>query len=259
MSENLNNINNKLVEILSPEKGYFGRISTFGMRPGKYEYIGYELSENFLTTLEKMTEEERKKLVRLIMYFEIHSVPLRRLLEVDEVNGLHNFYSETAWSHFMTLVMFGMLEYAVKNTPLAKFKTDKDRENGYINKFASILNFLENNLPASIKEKVAKRYKKSENVGVSSFEEVIKHMWNDIRSGFVHEIGIESKGMNWETLRGIGTKENPIILGHDVPMQEFLQITWQAILNCFGYTGTVELPRLDKLPKNTKVNSFLTR
>jgi len=68
-----NKINAKLLEILSKEKGYFGRIYTWGQRPTDYEYIGYELTEDFTLTLNTMTEIQIKNLVSIINYFEIHS------------------------------------------------------------------------------------------------------------------------------------------------------------------------------------------
>jgi hypothetical protein len=56
--------------------------------------------------------------------------------------------------------------------------------------------------------------------------------------------------MEWTTLRGIGSQEDPIVLGSDVPMQELLQITWQAILNSYGYTGQLILPTYEIREEN---------
>ncbi|MBI5530233.1 MAG: hypothetical protein HY918_01905 [Candidatus Doudnabacteria bacterium] len=51
MSEQNEKINRKLIEVLSPESGYFGRVHSWGQEQQKYIQIGYELSEEFLPTL----------------------------------------------------------------------------------------------------------------------------------------------------------------------------------------------------------------
>jgi hypothetical protein len=56
----------------------------------------------------------------------------------------------------------------------------------------------------------------------------------------VHDVGVESKGLDYGTLIGMGTEDDPIRSKTDVPMQEWLQITWQAILNSCGYKGVLE-------------------
>lgn len=237
MKSNLEKTNEKLIEILSSEKGYFGRIFTWGQRPTKYEFIGYEPTEDFYPTLEKMTPEEQRNLVNIMNYFEMHICPLRNLLEIDKKDGLDKFYSEIAWSHFATVVMFGMLEIAVKG----KRGVQLDEKGKKMKKF------MEDNLSDKIKESITKRYKTDKIFGykkeIKSFYDVIDHMWSQIRSGFIHDAGIESKGLEWHSLEGIGTKENPITIKSDVPMQEWLQVTWQAILNSYRYKGSLELPK----------------
>ena len=114
MPNDLVKIHQQLIELIGPERGYFGRVPTYGQRPTEYEFIGYELSEDFLSTLRNMSEIQRKNLVDIMNYFEIHAHPLRKLLDIKQEEGLYKFYSELAWSHFMTVVMFGMLEMAVK-------------------------------------------------------------------------------------------------------------------------------------------------
>ena len=52
MSDELLKINQKLIEILSQESGYFGRVDTWGQMSTKYEYIGYELDTEFSLTLQ---------------------------------------------------------------------------------------------------------------------------------------------------------------------------------------------------------------
>ena len=69
MSEKeLRNINRKLIDVLSEDKGFFGRIDTWGQRLTKYEFIGYKFDTDFLTTLNKMSPGQRKNLVKIIIY-----------------------------------------------------------------------------------------------------------------------------------------------------------------------------------------------
>lgn len=231
-------INKKLLEILGEEKGYFGHIYTWGQRPTKYEYIGYELTEDFLSTLQNMPEMQTRNLVKIMNYFEIHANPLKKLLNTD-IEDFYAIYAETAWSHFMTVIMFGMLEIAVKK---------ESRRLDY--KQLKIKKFLENNLPQETRDDIANRYLVEElsNYGktINNFSDVVDHLWLQIRSGFIHDGGFESRGLEWHQIDGIGTEENPITFIPDVPMQELLQITWQAILNSYGYKGRLELPRYKK-------------
>lgn len=237
MIEDLKMLTRRLTEVLSQEKGYFGRISTWGQRPTEYEYIGYELSDDFLPTLETMTKDQQTNLMKIMNYFEIHAIPLKKLLEVKEKNSLDQFYSDICWSQFMTVIMFGMLEIAIKGK-------DTKRLNY---KLKNIKKFLESNLSENRKNDVFKRYKIEKvfkyEKEVKNFSDIVDHLWDKIRSGFIHDGGIETKGMEWHTLEGMGTKENPIRVKSDVPMQEWLQITWEAILSSYGYNGKLVLPK----------------
>jgi len=240
MPNDLIKTNRKLVELLSPERGYFGRVLTWGQRPTKYEFIGYELSEDFLPTLQNMSNAHRKNLMDIMNYFEIHVHPLRKLLDIREEEQLYKFYSELAWSHFMTVVMFGMLEMVVKG----------ERGIQIDRKHQRMKDFLEENLPEETKKSIAERYSVEEisdyKGEIESFSDAVDHLWHQIRSGFIHDAGVESKGLEWYELTGIGTKDDPITTKSDVPIQEWLQITWQAILNSYGYTGSLELPKYKK-------------
>ena len=241
MSEKeLKNINSKLIDVLSEDKGYFGRINTWEQRLTKYEFIGYKLDTDFLTILDKMSPEQKKNLVKIINYFDIHAGSLKRMLVEDKKESLYDFYSEWAWSHFMTVVMFGMLEVAVKITDCVVWNNKKKR---YINKHKSIKSFLETYLPQNIRNDLVKKYKTEDDITLNSFSEVVEHLWIEIRSGFIHDAGINYKGLEWTTFEGVGTKEDPITIGEDVPMQELMKITWLAILRSYGYQGSLELPK----------------
>ena len=238
MSEDVAKINQKLVDVLSQEKGYFGRIAvSWGQSPTKYEYIGYKLTEDFVPILEKMTNDQRGRFVAILNYFELHAQPLQKILKAEEgAHSLEKLYAEISWSQFMTLVMFGMLEISIK----------EDRKDRLRDKRQKILNFLESNLAPETKEDITMRYK-VEGIctypkEIKTFSDVINHLWLEVRSGFIHDGSIESKGLEWSYLKGIGSKNDPIILFQDVPMQEFLQITWQAIMASFGYRGQLKLP-----------------
>lgn len=245
MEDRQNKIKHRLEEILSPQKGYFGRIITGGKGPAKYEYVGYELSSDFSETLEHMSAEQLKNLVKIINYFSIHADPLRRLIFIDENKdeGVDRFCSDLAWQHFITVVMFGMLEVATKESKYASL----DKNGNLKNKEASIINFLKNTLPCELQEDITQRYKTEKIFGkeerFKTFSEVISHLWKKVRSGFIHDAGIETRGFEWHTLEGTGSKEIPIMMKSHVPMQELLQISWQAILNSYGYTGSLQLPK----------------
>lgn len=47
----------------------------------------------------------------------------------------------------------------------------------------------------------------------------------------------------------MGTEDDPIRTKTDVPMPEWLQLTWQAILNSYGYKGKLEHPKLNRAKK----------
>lgn len=245
MTYNLQEINNKLIDILSQEKGYFGKVYTWGQRSTDYEFVGYELDTDFFETLKNMSDEQVKNLVRIINYFEIHVGPLKKMLGDNKKETTLDFYSEWAWSHFMTVVMFGILEVAVKINPCVKYK---DKNKKYIAKCESIKLFLETYLPQDVRNSLTERYKTENGVKLQSFAEVIKHLWNEIRSGFIHEASVYYKGLEWSTLKGVGSKEDPLTIETDVPVQELMQITWQAILNSYGYIGLLRLPKY----KNSK-------
>lgn len=241
----LEKFNINLAEMIGPECGFFGRIYTWGQGSTEYKYVGYIFSEDFLPTLKQISPEQRKLLAMIMIYFEMHMRPLKRLLE-REKESLYNFYSDHAWSHFATVVMFGMLEIAVK----------RERGVWLKSKGARIREFLENHLPTETKEDITKRYKVEELFApkkpITDFGSVVDHMWEEVRGGFVHDAGIQSRGMEWTTLKGLGSKDDPIRINSDVPMQEWLQLTWQAILNSLGYKGRLELPRYDRGSKSVQ-------
>ncbi|MFA5230722.1 MAG: hypothetical protein WC422_05220 [Candidatus Paceibacterota bacterium] len=235
-------INEKLIDILSEKKGYLGRVKKWGQRPAKYEYIGYEMTKDFSCVLRKMSVNQIKSLVKVMNYFVIHAQPARSMLDNDP----DKFTAEIAWSHFMTMIMFGMLEVVVMTQPYVKLN-----KKGYLlYKGEEIKKFLEKNIPRNTKESIVERYQVEEifnHKKPTNFGEVVDHLWHNIRCGFTHNAGIESKGLEWYTLEGAGSKNDPIILRQDVPMQEWLQVTWQAILNSFGYKGLLELPKYEKI------------
>lgn len=239
VEEDLIKIKQHLVELLGPASGFFGRINTWGQRPTKYEYIGYELSEDLMPTLRSLSQEKKKLLVMLMTYFEMHMRPLKKLISYEEEAHLYQLYSDIAWSHFSTLVMFGMLEIAIKG----------QRGIWLRSKGARIKDFLDENLSPEVKLDIAKRYKADKDFGsrvITDFGSVVDHMWEDIRGGFVHDAGIQYRSMEWHSMSGMGSKENPIRITSDVPMQEWLQITWQSILHSLGYKGTLELPPISQ-------------
>lgn len=232
--QELEKFDTHLVEMLGPKCSFFGRVNSNGQISTEHEYIGYLLSEDFLPTLKEMLPEQRKTLARTMIYFEMHMRPLRKLLDKEtEKEELYRFYSKIAWSHFATLVMFGMLEVVVKGE--GEIKRGE--------KLVRIKKFLERNLPPEKMDDIPKRYKVDKLFNprpITDFGSVIDHMWFDVRSGFVHNASIQHRGTEWSTLEGLGTREDPLRVQYDVPMQEFLQLSWEAILHSFGYKGALK-------------------
>jgi hypothetical protein len=240
MERDFNKINNSLVELLSWSNGYFGRIDTWGQRSEKYEYIGYKLTKDLIPTLEKMSEEQLGSLTKIMLYFEIHALPLKKILIPDSKNTYLQIYYDIAWSHFMTIVMFGMLEVAAKTSDC---KINDQR--GYFMKEKSIICFLEKYLDDDSKRLIIERFTTEE---PKTFSEIIDHFWRNVRSGFVHEANLDFVGLEWVTFTGgIGSKEDPIRMGRDVPIQDLFQIAWQSILCSYGYNGKVKIPSYSEI------------
>lgn len=237
-------INKKLIEILGREKGYFGCVYTWGQRPTDYEFIGYGLTEDFLPTLKAMSDDQVMNLKKIMIYFEIHAMALKELLIAKTKDKYGGLFYEIAWSHFIIVIMFGVLEIAAKNK-YGKIKMGEKKK--------TIKRFLEDNLSQETKDKISKDYKIDDiynyDEKIENFSDAFNHLWDQIRSGFIHDASMESRGLEWAELEGIGTKDDPITFKKNVPVQDLLRITWQAVLNSYGYKGFVELPRYSKHQK----------
>ncbi len=250
MQKNRQQTHQKLIEILGQENGYFGRVFNWGEEIRPYSNIGFEFTEDFDSTLCIMTDKEHDSLKRIMTYFELHMRPLKNMLSSsDYEHRINRFSTEIAWSHFSTVIMFGMLEIAVKGGPRAGL-------DGYGNlkdKGRCLRDFLDQNLPEETKRDITSRYSNrgtSLNERSQSFITILDHLWREIRSGFIHEGSIHSIGLeNIEFSHSAGTREDPIKITSNVPMYEWLQMTWQAILNSYGYTGKLVHPRI--IPKKS--------
>lgn len=97
-----------------------------GQRPTEYEHIGYEMTKGFSDVLQNMSADQVKNLVTVMNYFEMHAQPARSILDAKVDGYSYKFYSEIAWSHFMTMIMFGMLEVVVAKKPCAKLNKKGD-------------------------------------------------------------------------------------------------------------------------------------
>ncbi len=56
----------------------------------------------------------------------------------------------------------------------------------------------------------------------------------------------KSRGFESVSFEGVGSMEDPIKVKIDVSISELLQLTWQAILNFYGYKGLLELATYEK-------------
>lgn len=61
--DELQKINQCLKDILGQEKGYFGRVSTWGQTPNEYEQIGFVPTEDFTPMLSNITDEQREEVL----------------------------------------------------------------------------------------------------------------------------------------------------------------------------------------------------
>lgn len=237
--KSIEKVNQSLLRVLSKENGYFGRVFTWGHGANDYEYIGYELTKDFYPVLEDMSSKEIDSLVKIINYFQIHAAPLKEMLPLERSSELPDIFAPTAWSHFMIIIMFGMLEVVAKQS---EHKILKD--NGYMHKFKSVKAFLRDNLPTDVKKEIVKDYKTPDGSQLDSFDDILWHLWQDLRSGFVHEAEIKSLGLEWTEIEGMGTENEPLEFNKNIPMQEWMRYTWLAILRNYGYEGRIELPEI---------------
>jgi hypothetical protein len=64
-------------------------------------------------------------------------------------------------------------------------------------------------------------------------------LWGEVRSGFIHDVGIESI-YNESTVFSIDKKRPDIILVHrNLSMSHFLYFSWKAIFRDLGYKGNI--------------------
>lgn len=211
-----------------------------GLRNEEYVNIGIELSDDFCPILESMDINQYSNFFKVVTYFEIHASPLRKLFLIDERDFLDRFNSEIAWSHFMTLILFGMIEIACKRV----YPEEVNKKGDLKEKGKNIKKFLNQFMDKELRLDVAKRYKVddkfSEGINIEKFDDVVDHLWGNIRCGFVHDATIESKSLESYSMSGMGSEDDPIILTTDVSVHEWMKIIWQAILKSHGYIGTLD-------------------
>lgn len=227
-------LNNKLKEVFAKSNGYFGRVYTWGQTETKYVSIGCAPDVDTLGFIQQLNEQEKKNLTRLLTYFEMHGKALKYMLGAETDNQLDNWFIETSWSHFATVIMFGLLEAAIKTVEKKGALDDKLYDKGN-----EIKNFLEKYISQEQKISIVEHYKSANVIPtkLSNFSEVIDDMWNEHRSGFIHSVGVHAVPLEPHSVSGIGTKESPLSFPRQVAMYEWLILAWQAILNAYGYKG----------------------
>ncbi len=238
---NLVSVNAKLASLLGEEAGLLGKIYSWGYGTNeKYINVGVELSDDFYPILEAMDINQYSNFFKIVTYFEIHASPLSKFFIMDEDDFLDKFNSKIAWSHFMTLILFGMTEIACKRVYPDEISGKGDLKD----KGKNIKKFLNEYLDEELKLDIAKRYKVddkfSEGISIKKFDDVVDHLWSNIRCGFVHDATIESNSLESYSMSGLGSKDDPIKLATDVAVHEWVKIIWQAILKSHGYMGTLE-------------------
>ncbi|QQS22736.1 hypothetical protein IPM19_03850 [bacterium] len=162
--------------------------------------------------------------------------PLKSILESHTEMSLDRFYAETAWSHFAIVIMFGLLEVAVKvgkGIAIEDFLGDKGRE---------IKAFFVKYLDVERQTKIAEDYKPIDDTRkLTTFEDVVQDMWDEYRSGFVHSVGVHSVPHEPVSFGDGGEKDGiPVIaISKEVPVFTWLIITWQAIFKSLGFKGNL--------------------
>jgi hypothetical protein len=235
-------INDKLNEIFAVSNGYFGTVDTWGLQAAKYVNIGCVPSLETLDCVKALNVKQLNDLMRMIVYFEMHMKPLKSMIDVQSENTLDKWHKQTAWSHFATVIMFGLIEVAVKTIELNK---DIDE---YLNeKGKNIYSFLNKYISEEQQADIVQRYKSKNTIfnrpNVTNFKGVVADLWDEFRSGFVHSAGVHSVPLEPTSITNGGqTKEGYQIMAlhTEVPMYEWLIIAWQAILNSYGYKGKLK-------------------
>lgn len=227
-------IQKKIEELFDSSQGLFGRVDSWGQTQAKFVRIGCVFDTDLILFLNKLSELQQRSLTRMLTYFEGHMKPLKRMLDTHSESLLDRWFTETAWSHFSVVIMFGLLEAAVKTIEL---KSDFDTK--LYDKGNEIKKFLVKHISLEQQTEVVKNYKSKDPAPAkfNNFSEVIDDMWNEYRSGFIHSVRVHAVPLESYSISGIGTKKDPLSFPRQVAMYEWLILTWQAILNAYGYKG----------------------
>lgn len=226
----------------SKEGGLFGKVNTFGMRDEEYSYVGYMFTEDIETFLKGLSDEDYYVFGRIFGHFERNGKAYKKIISTPD-EPLDKLWSEIAWSNSFLLVMFGILEIATKR--LNSISLD-----GRLNsKGEKMKEFLKNYLTKEEKDKIVCDYKlahhNQQNQGVSNFDEFFKDIWGEVRSGFIHDIGLSHKRNEGTSFNSKEVDGKPVIeLGTDLPIREIGKYFWNAILRSFDYEGELDYERV---------------
>jgi len=200
---------------------------------------------------------ERESFSKLLAFFCFHMKPLSRLNIKDDT--INDFFGPMVWSNFSLVVMMSVLEKYTKGRYKRKEFLELLIENIPINSEEqlimlsaeqrktnpppSVLRFSElfsKNLEEKEIDRIIKNYmaekQSSGEIKISSIEEVFKHLWEEVRSGFIHNVGLESI-YNESTIFKLSKKPGVITVSDNLSMSNFLFLSWKAIFRHLGYAG----------------------
>jgi len=113
---------------------------------------------------------------------------------------------------------------------------------------------LKNNLEQEEIDQIVKYYlgekRSNGELKLNSLEDVIGHLWGEIRSDFIHNIGVESLYNESTTFSINKNKPDTIIVHSNLSMSNFLYLSWKAIFRDLGYIGDLNPKFIEEEMKN---------
>jgi hypothetical protein len=218
-----------------------------------------------LPWLQTLTQDDLEILTEALIFFSLHMEPIVSLID----KGLKKSYTPQeifaahAWSKYATITIFSVVEGLISRkggvaskprlidflkSKLAKLKTSPTAKelDGFETEYQSlypgsqkrIKDFYASNLPASTIAGIVSSYRSWEapKKTFDDLDDVLEDLYGPIRSGFVHQMGREA--LQIEPIIGnlVPEAEGGGIKFYDnLTPQEFICMTWRAILTSFGY------------------------
>lgn len=228
----------------SKQGGLFGRVNTFGSSVNKWSYPGYIFTEDILEFLSGLSDEDYYVLCRIFGHFQRNAKAYKKIISTPD-DLFDELWSEIAWSNSFLLVLFGIVEIATKRSNSISIDGRLTHKGPKMKEFLE-LNLTEEEIHSIINDyKLANHKQKSK--GVSNFEEFFYDLWGEVRSGFIHDIGLSYRRNEGTLFKNGEVNGKPVIeLGTDLPIREIGKYFWNAILRSFDYEGELDHERVER-------------